>query len=172
MADASDTTGAWETATVSTPSRCSWLARRPLSFDRERPEESGEGDRMTASSHGDLPDEQGIANAPAKTSSDLKIATGPDKSGSGPKTVTDLAETPSKSERDATDSSQKTATARWRTANETSPATGALNCLTASGKRSKSEIDETGTGAGRLRAGSTILPCSSIRRSGSTGADL
>ena len=88
MADASETTGAWETATVSTPSCCS-------------------------------------------------------------KTATDLAETPSGSERDATDSGQKTvtgpaATARGRTANETSPADDALDCLTTSGKRSESEVDEAG----------------------------
>ena len=114
--------------------------------------ESGEGDRVTASGHGDLPDEQGIANAPAETGSDPKIATGhaesdPDESGSGPKTATDLAEKPSESERDATDSGQKTATARGRTATETSPGDDALDRLTARGKRSESEIAETGHGS-------------------------
>ena len=103
---------------------------------------------MTVSDHGDLPDEQGIANAPAETCSDPKIATGPDESGSGPKTAIDLAETPSESERDATDSGQKIAIgpiaiARGRTANETSSVDDALDCLTASGKRSKSEVDES-----------------------------
>ena len=104
----------------------------------------------------DLPDEQGIANAPAETSSDPKIATGPaesdpDESCSGPKTATDLAEIPSEGERDVTNSGQKTAigpavTTRRRTANETSPVDDALDCLTASGKRSESEGDETASG--------------------------
>ena len=57
--------------------------------------ESGEGDRVTVSGHGDLPDKQGITNAPAETGSD-------------PKTATDLVKKPSESERDATDSGQKT----------------------------------------------------------------
>ena len=99
---------------------------------------------MTANGHGDLPDEQGIANAPAETGSDPKIATGPAESGSGPKTTTDLAETPSESECDATNSGQKTAigpaaTARGRTASETNPVDEALDCLTASGKLSESD---------------------------------
>ena len=130
MADASETMGAWETATVSTPSRSSRLARRPLSPVRERPEESDERDRVTAASgHGDLPDEQGIANTPAENGSDPKIATGPaesdpNESSSSPKTATDLAEIPSESKRDATDSG--------------------LDCLTASRKQSESEVDEAG----------------------------
>ena len=103
--------------------------------------ESGEGDRVTASGHGDLPDEQGIATAPAVTGSSLKNATGHTESDSGPKTATDLAETPSESERDATDSGQKTAishaaTSRGRTATETSP-----------GKQSESENAETSHGS-------------------------
>ena len=149
MADASETTGAWETVTVFPPSRCSRLARQlsPLTENGQKKEatapvtasghEGSEGDCVTASSHGDLPNKQGIANAPAETSSDPKIAIGhaesdPDKSGSGPKTATDLAETPSKSECEATDSGQKTAighaaTARGRTATETSPGGDALD---------------------------------------------
>ena len=119
--------------------------------------ESGKGDRVTASGHGDLPDEQGIANAP-ETGSDPKIATGhaesdPDESGSDPKTATDLAETPSDSERDATDSGQKTATARGRTATKTSPGDDALNRLTASRKRSESGIAETGHGSCPTKSG-------------------
>ena len=146
MAAASETTGAWETVTVIPPSRCSHLAHRLLSFDRERSEErsdssrtarSSEGDRVTASGHGDFPDEQGIANAPSLTGSDPKNVTGhgesdPDESGSGPKTATDLAETPSESKHNATDSGQKTAightaTARGRTATETSPGDDVLD---------------------------------------------
>ena len=42
VAEASETMGARETATVSTPSRSSRLARRPLSPERERPEERGD----------------------------------------------------------------------------------------------------------------------------------
>ena len=66
-------------------------------------------------------------NAPAETGSDLKIATGhvksdPDESGSGPKTATDFAETPSESERNATDSGQA-ATARGRSDPRRVPAT-------------------------------------------------
>ena len=174
MADASETAGAWETVTVSTPSRCSRLAHRPLSFDRERPEESS-----------DLPDEQGIANAPVETSSEQKIATGhaesdPGKTGSSPRTATGLAETTSES--DATDSGQKTvtghaATARGRTATETSPADDALDRLTASRSGARARSPRPATGAARPSAGSTILPCSSIRRSGNTrgsrtGAEL
>ena len=50
--------------------------------------ESGAGDRVTTSGHDDLPDEQGIANAPAVAGSAPKNATGhaesePDESGSG-----------------------------------------------------------------------------------------
>ena len=111
---------------------------------------------MTASSHGDLPDEQEIANAPAKTGSEPKIAPGhedsdPGEISRGPRTGTDLAETPSESECDATDSGQKTAighamTARGRTATETSPGDDAPDCWTTSGKRSESEIAETGHG--------------------------
>ena len=124
MADASETTGAWETVTVFPPSRCSRLARGLLSFDREWSEERSDRSRDRERSrerrggsrgHGDLPNEQGIANTPAETGSDPKIATDhaesdPDESGSGPKTATDLAEKPSESERDATDSGQKAAT--------------------------------------------------------------
>ena len=88
---------------------------------------------MTATGHGDLSNEQGIANALAETGSDPKIATGhvesdPDGSGSGPKTAPDPARTPSESERDVTDSSQKIATARERTATDTSPSDDALDC--------------------------------------------
>ena len=112
---------------------------------------------MIASGHDDLPDEQGVVDAPAETGSDPKIATGHVESGSGLKTATDLAETPSESECDATDIGQKTATdsgqktvtghaatARGRTATETSPGDDALYCLTESGKRSESEIAESG----------------------------
>ena len=140
-----------------------WLAGLyPLTANSQRKEvtasvtasghESGEGDRATTSGHGDLPDEQGIANAPAETSSDQKIAAGhiesdPNEIGSNPRT-----ETPSESERDVTDSGQKTAighaaTARWRTVTETSPGDDALDCWTASGKQSESEIAETGHGS-------------------------
>ena len=106
---------------------------------------------MTASSHVDLPDEQGIANAPVETGSEKKIATGhaesdPGKTESSPRTATGLAETTSESVRDVADSGQKTATARGRTATETSPGDDALDCLTASGKWSESEIAETGHG--------------------------
>ena len=109
---------------------------------------------MTVSGHGNLPDEQGIANAPAETGSGQKTATGhaesdPDGIGSGPKTETDYAEKPSASELDGTDNGTKTAidpavTAHGKTAIETSHAHDALDCLTASGKRSESESDETG----------------------------
>ena len=86
--------------------------------------ESGEGDRVTANSHGDLPNEQGIASAVDEISSGPKTMTGPAESdpgetGSGSRTATDLAE--SESERDVTGSGPKTttdhaATARGRTA--------------------------------------------------------
>ena len=95
---------------------------------------------------------RGIANAPAETGSNPKIATGHSESDSGPKTTTDLAEKLSESERDTTDSGQKTATghaatARWRTVTEMSPGDDALDCLTASGKQSESKIAETGHGS-------------------------
>ena len=111
--------------------------------------ESDEGDRVTANGHGDLPDEQGNANAPVATGSGQKTATGhsesdPDGIGSDPKTATDHVETPSASEPDGTDSGPKTATAHGKTATETSPADDTLDHLTANGKRSESESDETG----------------------------
>ena len=60
--------------------------------------ESGEGDRLTANGHDDLPDEQGIANAVDRIGSGLKNATGHVESGRGetgsdPKIATDLPET-------------------------------------------------------------------------------
>ena len=94
--------------------------------------ESSEGDRVTETGHIDLPDEQGNANAPTKTGSGQKTTTGHTESGSGPRTATDLAETTSKSERDETDSGQKTATARGKTATETSHVDNALDRLTVS----------------------------------------
>ena len=116
--------------------------------------ESGEGDCLTATSHGDLPGEHGIANAPAVTGSSPKTAAGhaesdPDGIGSGPKTETDHAKKTSVSELDGIDSCPKTAidpaaTTHGKTAIETSHAHDALDRLTASGKRSESESDETG----------------------------
>ena len=58
----SETTGGWATATVTTPSSSSRLARQPLSPYRERTEEksnrtsgheNGERDRVTATGHSD-----------------------------------------------------------------------------------------------------------------------
>ena len=46
-------------------------------------QESGEGDRMTANGHDELPDEQGIANAVDAIGSGLKNATGHVESGRG-----------------------------------------------------------------------------------------
>ena len=109
---------------------------------------------MTATGHGDLPDEQGTANAPAETGSGRKTATGhvesdPGEADSGLKTATGPAETTSESKRDGTNSGQKTAidhaaTTHRQTATETSRVDDALDRLTASGKRSESENDETG----------------------------
>ena len=102
---------------------------------------SDEGDRVAANGHGDLPDEQGNANAPAETGSCRKTATGHAESdpigiGIDPKIETDHAEKPSASEPDRTDSGPKTATdpsatAHGKTATETSPADDALDRLTA-----------------------------------------
>ena len=127
MAAASGTTGTWETVTVVPPPVAHvWLVSfSPLTANGQKEEatapetaighESGEGDRVTVSGHGDIPDEQRIVNAPVMIGSAPKNTTGhaesdPDKSGSGPKTATDLAETLSESERAVTDSGQKTAT--------------------------------------------------------------
>ena len=105
---------------------------------------------MTASGHGDLPDEQGNARAVDATGSGPKTTTGhvesnPGKSGSGPRTATALPE--SESEPNATGSGLKTATghavtARGRTATKTRPGAEALDRLTA--KQSKREHDGTG----------------------------
>ena len=113
---------------------------------------------MTANGHGNLPNEQRIANAPAKTGSDPKIAIGHAESSSSPKTVTDLAETPSESECDVTDSGQKTATShaattRRRATTETSPSDDALDCLIVSGKRRENDIAETGHGSNPTKSG-------------------
>ena len=119
--------------------------------------ESSEGDCETARGiscgYGDLPDEQGIVNVLAETGSDQKIATShtesdPVETGSGPRTATDLTETTSESERDATESDPKTATTRERTATKTSPVDDALDSLTARGKWNESKIDETGHKSG------------------------
>ena len=76
--------------------------------------ESEKGDRVTASGHGDLPDEHMDANAPTETASGQKAATGhaesgPGAAGSGQNTATGHARTPSKSKHDEIDSCQKTA---------------------------------------------------------------
>ena len=109
--------------------------------------ESGYGDRVTASGHGDLPDEQGNTSAVDATGSGPKTATdhvesNPGESGSGPRTAAALPE--SESEPVATGSSPKTATTHERTATETRPAADALDRLTVSGKQSESEHDGTG----------------------------
>ena len=101
--------------------------------------ESGEGDQVTANGHGDLPGKQGNANAVGATG---RVESGLGETGIDPRLVTVLPE--SESERDATGSGPKTATGhavtarRW-TAIETSPASDALDRLTASGKQSESE---------------------------------
>ena len=100
---------------------------------------------MTANGHGDLPGEQGNANAVDATGSGQKAATGHVESGIDPRIATGLLE--SGSECDATGSGPKTVTgnavtARGWTATKTSPASDALDRLTMSGKQS--ENDGTG----------------------------
>ena len=112
-----------------------------------RGHESSEGDRVTANGHDDLPDEQGIASAVDAVGSGPKAATGHVESGlsetgSDPRIVTGLPE--SESEHDASGSGPKTetdhvATARERTAIEMSPASDALDRLTASSKQSEND---------------------------------
>ena len=132
-AGASEIARAWETATVSTPSCLSRLARRLPSFDRKWSEEGG--DRVTANGHDDFPSEQGIANAVDEIGSGHKTTTGHvesglDETGIDPRIKTGVPE--SESERDATGSGPKTATdlaatARGRTATETRTASDALD---------------------------------------------
>ena len=76
-ADDPETTGAWETVTVSTPSCCSRLVRRLLSTDRKRSEDRSDCKQSQERQgglrgHGDLPDEHMEANAPTETDSGLK----------------------------------------------------------------------------------------------------
>ena len=109
--------------------------------------ESGEGYRVTANGHGDLPGEQENANAVGATGSGQKTATGHVESGLGetgidPRIVTGLPE--SEGERDATGSGPKTATSHAMTASgwtaiETSPTSDAPNRLTVSGKQSEND---------------------------------
>ena len=79
---------------------------------------------MAANGHGDLPGEQGNANAVDATG---HVESGLSKTGIDPRIVTGLPESESESERDATGSGPKTATARGRTAIETRPASDALD---------------------------------------------
>ena len=102
--------------------------------------ESDEGDCVTANGHDNLPGEQGIANAVDGISSGQKTAIGHVESGLGetgidPRIETDLPE--SKSERNMIRSGLKTATVHVAT--EMMTASDALDSLTTSGKRSKSE---------------------------------
>ena len=103
--------------------------------------ENGDGDRVTATSHDDLPGEKGTANVRAGTSIGRKTETGhgesgPDETGSGPKTATGRDGKTGGSERDKTVHGQK--------ATEMSPAYHTLDLLTVSWKRSESASDETG----------------------------
>ena len=98
--------------------------------------ESGEGDRVTANSHGDLPSEQGKANSVDAAG---HVESGLSETGIDPRIVTGLLE--SESKRNATGHA---VTARGWTATETRPASDALDRLTASGKQSESENDGTG----------------------------
>ena len=90
-AGASETAGAWETVTVSKPSCCSRLARRPLSSDHEQSEEGGNRprdrersrERRGRSRDHELPGERGNVHAVDATGSGQKTVTGHAKSGPG-----------------------------------------------------------------------------------------
>ena len=84
--------------------------------------ESDEGDLVTVRGHDDLLGEQGIAHAVDAIGSG-HVESGLGETGIDPRIVTRLCE----SERDATGSGPKTATTRWRAANETRPASDALD---------------------------------------------
>ena len=147
-AAASETTGAWETSTVSTPYCHSRLARRPLSLDREQSEERGDRPRDRERSRGrrggsrdrEPPDERGNAYADDAIGSGQKTATGHAESGIDPRIETGLPENQSA----RAESNPKITTTRGRTATEKMTASDALDLLTANGKRSESEDDGHG----------------------------
>ena len=152
-AGASETTGAWETSTVSAPSCCSHLARRPLSFDLEWSEEGGDRPQDSKRSRGrrgssrdrELPGEQ--ENAVDVIGSGQKTATGHierslSETGINPRIETGLPE--SESVRTGSGSNPKIVTARGKTVTEKTTASDALDRLITNGKRSESENDGHG----------------------------
>ena len=132
-AGASETAGAWETVTVSTPFCCSHLARRPFSFDRERSEEEGNRprdrersrERRGRSRDQELPGERGNEHAADAISSSQKTATGHAETGINPRIETGLPE--NENARAESGSDPNIATARWRTATERMTAFDALD---------------------------------------------
>ena len=97
---------------------------------------------MTASGHASLPGGQGNAFADDESGSGQPTATAHAETGIGPRIETGHAET--ESFHAASDSGQKTATARdvsghKKRATRTTTAVNALDLLTANGKRSESE---------------------------------
>ena len=149
-AGASETAGAWETVTVSTPSCCSRLARRPFSLDRERSEEEGNRprdsersrERRGRSRDRELPGKRRNVHAADTIGSGQKTSTGHGESGIDPRIETSLPE--NESARVESGSDPKIATARGRTATERMTAFDTLDLLTANGKRSESESDGHG----------------------------
>ena len=110
-----------------------WLAvLSPLTANGQRTEEivheNDEGDRVTASGHGELPGEQGNENTVDGIRSGQKKATGHAESGIDPRIETSLPES---------ESNLKIVTAK-------TTASDALARLTANGKRSESENDGHG----------------------------
>ena len=114
---------------------------------------------MTVSGHDN--DEEGIANAVDGIGSGQKTESGLGETGIDPRVETGLPER--ESERDGIGSNPKIATVRGRTATEKTT----TQPRTVSGARARTTAMVTT--AVRPRAGSMILPCSSIRRSGNTG---
>ena len=118
MANASETTGAWDTVTVFPSSRYSRLARRLLSFDRERSEARSDSSRDRVTS----PTSRGSRTLPAR-----------------PVAI--------RRSRPVTPRAIPTRAVAVRRRRLISPRHRALDCLTASGKRSESRIAETGHGS-------------------------
>ena len=116
--------------------------------------ENGDGDLVTTTGHDDLPGVKGTTHARAGTGIGQKTetghsASGPDETGSGPKTATGRGGKPSGSELDETGSGPKTATGRGGkpSGSELDETGSGLKTATGrGGKPSGSELDETGSG--------------------------
>ena len=130
---------------------------------------------MTASSHRELPGEQG--NAADVIGSGQKTVTGHADSGLGetginPRIETGLPESESVRAESGSDPNMATAhgaTARGRTTTEKTTASDALNRLTANRKQNESENDGHGHESCLTESGLDDPSLFSIRRSGNTG---